>query len=296
MKKFLEYFYLFSKLTTVLVLFLALIGIGFVFYKTYTNQNKTAKLKDTQNNNLTQQINKNYSEIKSIESKLNKSQQSIIRLIKDLEKKSSKIINQEYNSDLENSINTITQSLSELSNEILLIKKQINSNVVNLPDENYKLKNSKIDIIKIIKNKYENNFSFDDELELLQSLSPSSKKIYFEKIRIDILKKFKGYSDLELMFEEEMENFIKENLIKKSKNIFYKTVLLYVDIEPSSESITHDENVSLLIEIKKSIKEKNINKAYNKLLLINDYKTKFPNTHSEILKYIEFNKTLKELI
>ena len=125
MKKFLEYFYLFSKLTTVLVLFLALIGIGFVFYKTYTNQNKTAKLKDTQNNNLTQQINKNYSEIKSIESKLNKSQQSIIRLIKDLEKKSSKIINQEYNSDLENSINTITQSLSELSNEILLIKKQI---------------------------------------------------------------------------------------------------------------------------------------------------------------------------
>ena len=66
MKKIFESIYLFSKLTTSLVLFVALIIMGYFFYTSYKNQDKVYLSKKSQDNILEEQINNNSAQIKMI--------------------------------------------------------------------------------------------------------------------------------------------------------------------------------------------------------------------------------------
>ena len=59
MKKIFESIYLFSKLTTSLVLFTALIIFGYFFYTSYQNQDKVYLEKKTQENKFEEEINNN---------------------------------------------------------------------------------------------------------------------------------------------------------------------------------------------------------------------------------------------
>ena len=126
MKKIFESIYLFSKLTTSLVLFTVLIIMGYFFYTSYQNQDKVYLEKKTQENKFEEEINNNSTQIKIISENLVKNQSlfsQIEKLLKNnsLKDDSSFNINEEFKIALEG----IQKNINTLSKEIQFIKVEI---------------------------------------------------------------------------------------------------------------------------------------------------------------------------
>ena len=127
MKKIFESIYLFSKLTTSLVLFTALIIMGYFFYTSYQNQDKVYLEKKTQENKFEEEINNNSTQIKIISENLIKNQSlfsQIEKLLRNnsLKDDSSFKINEEFKIALKG----IQKNINTLSKEIQSIKVEIN--------------------------------------------------------------------------------------------------------------------------------------------------------------------------
>ena len=90
MKKMFESIYLFSKLTTSLVLFTVLIIMGYFFYTSYQNQDKVYLEKKTQENKFEEEINNNSTQIKIISENLVKNQSLFSQIEKLLKNNSLK--------------------------------------------------------------------------------------------------------------------------------------------------------------------------------------------------------------
>ena len=72
MKRFFEYFYLLSKLSTTLVLFLSLIFMTFLLYNSYNSVNHNEPITADKFNNLISLIENNQIQINKLSSELNK--------------------------------------------------------------------------------------------------------------------------------------------------------------------------------------------------------------------------------
>ena len=301
MKKIFENIYLFSKLTTSLVLFAALIILGYFFYISYQNQDKVYLEKISQDNNFEEKINYNTTQIKIISENFVKNQvvlSQIEKLLKSnsLNNDSSFTINEELKIALEG----IQKNINVLSKEIQSIKFEIDQldDVKIIEDDNTNTLNEKSinDLISIILIKYENNLNFEDELNSLEKIILPNRDIFIEKIRVIVRKPYKGHYFLEDQFQLEMENYIKNKIEKNNKNFLYKIILPYVKIEPSQYNKIKSSDSLLLINIKKLIKEKQIGESMEKLKLIDEYDNYFFNTIEQSKIYIEFRKNLLELI
>ena len=82
MKKILENLYVFSKLSTTLVLFIALMVMGYFFYKSYQKQDELFISQIKEENLINEKIDNNYQQIKDIVTQI----QSTSNSIKNIEK------------------------------------------------------------------------------------------------------------------------------------------------------------------------------------------------------------------
>ena len=301
MKKMFESIYLFSKLTTSLVLFTVLIIMGYFFYTSYQNQDKVYLEKKTQENKFEEEINNNSTQIKIISENLVKNQSlfsQIEKLLKNnsLKDDSSFNINEEFKIALEG----IQKNINTLSKEIQSIKVEINKfddlRTIEEDNTNILYEKSINDLINLILTKYENGLDFEDELNSLENIILPDRDIFIEKIRVIARQPYKGHYFLEDQFQLEMENYIKNKIEKNNSNFLYKIILPYVKIEPSQYNKIKSSDSLLLINIKKLIKEKEIDKSIEKLKLLDEYENYFFNTIEQSKIYIEFNKNLLELI
>ena len=301
MKKIFESIYLFSKLTTSIVLFAALIIMGYFFYTSYKNQDKAYLEKISQDNKFEEEINNNSAQIKIISENFVKNQvllSQIEKLLKNnpLKNDSSFTINEELKIVLEG----IKKNINTLSKEIKSIKVEIDQfdDFKTIEDNNTNILNEKSinDLLSLILIKYENNLDFEDELNLLEKIILPNRDIFIEKIRVIARKPYKGHYFLEDQFQLEMENYIKNKIEKNNSNFLYKIILPYVKIEPSQYNKIKSSDSLLLINIKKLIKEKKIDESIEKLKLLDEYENYFFNTIEQSKIYIEFNKNLLELI
>ena len=122
MKKIFENIYLFSKLTTSLVLFSILIIMGYFFYTSYQNQDKVYLEKKSQENKFEEKLNNNSAQIKIISENFVKNQillSQIEKLLKNnpLKNDNSFTINEELKIALEG----IQKNINILSKEIQFI-------------------------------------------------------------------------------------------------------------------------------------------------------------------------------
>jgi len=301
MKKIFESIYLFSKLTTSLVLFAALIIMGYFFYSSYQNQNNVYLEKKSQEHKLEEEINNNSVQIKMISENLVKNQvllSQIEKLIKNDPLKNNNSF--KINKELKMALEEIQKNIKFLSKEIKFIKVEIDQfdDITTIKNDNTNILNENIiiDLISLILVKYENNLNFQDELNSLEKIILPNKDIFIEKIRVIARKPYKGHYFLEDQFQLEMENYIKNKIQKNNSNFFYEIILPYLKIEPSQYNKIKSSDSLLLISIKKLIKEKQIEESIEKLKLIDEYENYFFKTIEQSKIYIEFNTNLMELI
>ena len=77
MKKFTQYFYIFSKITTSLFLFLIIFVMGYALYTSYQNIDETANNVDNNIVMFSEDINTNKNKLNDIENQLSLNQKSI---------------------------------------------------------------------------------------------------------------------------------------------------------------------------------------------------------------------------
>ena len=288
MKKTLNYLYIFSKLSTSFILLFIILILGYFFYVSFKNQ-------EISNNDQLELINK-----------LNLNEQKLSKLSQKIEKK--EILLDEIKLSIQNIKNT------DQSEEVFLLNKKIKKidldlkkilnnlqkiQTTNLLESN---KNSPIDvtdslidknkkeIINLINYKFENNLDFAEDLDILKNFDNNNQHI-FEKINLIVLKNFRGNEFLKDIYSEELDLYLKEQY-NQTSNIFFKSIMSLVAIEPSKTNTIKNNETLILKEIKILLDEKNYKMSYSKITTIKNYEIYF----TETIKQIKIANDFKELI
>ncbi len=293
MQKIFENLYFFSKLAFSLILLFCLISILIIFYFNYQNQSETSQKTESSKKFLEESIVKNSNLIDKVAEKIKSNQtdlQEIKKIIKSISLKNN-------NNDLEilkKDIQLLNTNFIQLSKELKELKQQ---DLKLSKEDNIDLIRKSInDIVDLILIKYENNIKFEKEIEYLKNNTDSKIDPLFEKIILLSNKPFKGYSYLKTTFDEEVNIYIKKNIKVSTYPLLGDIILPYLKISPSTEN-TIDSDV--IIKIKKvmlNIENKNIEKVFEELKNIEDYKNNFKLTLVEINKYLNFKKAINKIL
>ena len=295
MKKFIENFYIISKLGLSLTLMVCLIGTLYVLYINYQKEDKISEKQIIFSENLQKNINKNSELINKIVTEIKTNEATLLNIKNNLE--SIKKFNEDEDiSKLSESIKLLNKNFDLLSNEIQSLK---NINTSSVSDKNSSaLKNvdiNKDEIIDLILFKYENNMNLNKELEYLDKFTEQNKKTHLEKISILLSSPFKGYDYLSTIFEEEVNIYLKKLINRKPESFFSKIILPYLDVSPSTENIITNDLIIKIKKVKINIENRNIKNSLINLKTIKDYEKSFKLSTIEIKKYLDFKNEISNL-
>ena len=294
MKKILDYLYIFSKLSTSFILLFILLIFGYFFYISFKNQ-------ETSFNDQSDLINKlnNNAENLSILSKKIEFTESSLNELKIL-------IQNNIKSDQSKEVVSLNKRIKELDlglKNILVDLQEIKS--FNLAQSNKDLSNNifspvisknKKEIIRLINYKFENNLDFTEELNILQNIDNKSNLYIYEKINLIRLKKFRGNKFLKDIYSDELDLYLKEHFNKNSRNIFSKSLMSFLEIEPSKTNEIHNNTILLLKEISTLLEEKNYKTSYIKIITLENYEKYFKETINQMQIANDFKKLINKTI
>tara|TARA_Y100000590_G_scaffold468628_1_gene652221 strand:+ start:14224 stop:15102 length:879 start_codon:yes stop_codon:yes gene_type:complete len=270
MKKFLEYFYILSKLSTSLILFLSIIFVGYLFYKSYSPLSEDININDSKFEEIINLINSNHDKINTITNDIKNKFVKIENINQNIEKEKSETINANSKIDnLSNQIALLEKNITLLENKIDKLKKHNLEN--NLYSED---KSSLEDIKQIIYLKFMENTSIDNELEILSKIIDKNEYHHIDKILILKNKVFFDYHQLIREFELGSENYLKKNIIKKNSNYLIKFLTPIMRVEPSNKEFYSNKDISLLKNAKNYLITKNFKNCIteiNKLTVQDEY-------------------------
>ena len=293
MKKFFESFYIFSKFTMSLILLICLIGLLYIFYVNYENESITTKNEIKIEMDLNESINKNSALITKLSDSIDLNKSSLEQIKVSIESFTPQDHNAEILS-LNKNIKLINENLNKISQEINNLKnKEVNSSIQNEEDDF--ISKQKNDIIDLILIKYENNISYNKELDYLTNIIDYDKKMIIDKLSILSMKPYKGHHYLKTVFDKEVNLFLKNIINKNPDSLFSKMVLPYIQISPTSENNINSDSVIKIKKIKLSIEKNNINNAFKYLKTIENYEKYFEISKIEIAKYLDFESELVKL-
>jgi len=291
MKKIFESFYIFSKFSLSFILLLCIFFLIYVLYINYQNEDQVTKNQIELENELKANINANTDLIKNISKEIFETKTALI----DIESFIKENLNKDAEIDLSlinESIDKLNKNFNTLNLEIALIK---NQNFENQTINNSELINQSInEIDELIKIKYENNLSFDKELNYLRKISGNNNNNVLEKLSILKNNKYKGHTFLENQFKAEVDLYLK-NMTNQNNNFINKVLLPYISLSPSSENTIIDEKVLLLQEINFYIKNRKIIKAYDSISKIQRYEDFFQISSNEMKNYKNFIKEISKI-
>ena len=203
MQKILKNFYFLTKLSSSIILLLIIIFLIYVFYKGYVKQINLGDNNQLSEINIIQE---------QVSTSLEKTNKSVIDLIKKIENIESKIQSLESRDDLSN--NTVKkEDLDEILNQIFILKKD-KSIAKNLSQEG-NLINEKIFLIdKHLSNiqlSIEKGLSYDDIIDELFKILPTNIAIsHLEKLSIIANEGVKSYTELKNNFNSSSDLFLRE--------------------------------------------------------------------------------------
>ena len=298
MKNLLEYFYIFSKISTSFILMVALFSLGYFFYLGYNKQENVYRNQVEDNNKIQNSINQNFNKIQNISKKIEFNDQSLKKIENLLEDFSTDENNNKNNKAIEEMLNELKTNFQNLSIDVKKLNNKINEKNKNLAipkNEISDFYNQKKDIIELILLKFENNLNFNNELNYLEKITNSDKSHIFEKLNIVINKQYKGNQFIENSFEEESNDYIR-NKINKNSNKFISTFILpYINIKFSKENVLTDSELLIIRDIEKLIENQEYKKSYEKLQLINNFDIFYIETVKQLGIAIDFNNLLSEI-
>ena len=287
MQKILKNFYFLTKLSSSIILLLIIIFLIYVFYKGYVKQMNLGDNNQLSEINIIQE---------QVSTSLEKTNKSVIDLIKKIENIESKIQSLESRDDLSN--NTVKkEDLDEILNQILILKK--NKSIANNLSQEGNSINEKIFLIdKHLSNiqlSIEKGLSYDDIIDELFKILPTNIAIsHLEKLSIIANEGVKSYTELKNNFNSSSDLFLREYLIKKSGDSFFIQFFLNIfNLKPDRNNISEDKNVKRLSSAKIYLDQKNIQNAIDELLKIEDIELYFKIWIKEAEKYSESYKLIE---
>ena len=292
MTKITEYFYIFSKLTTSLVLFLIIIVMGYAFFKSYQGIDDNNVNLENEISSLSSDVMLNYNNFEKIVKKINDTDKSIDEIKKILLQKDTDTKNANYKEDIENLIK-LNEELQKQVDKLTLNLKNINNEVNN---DSRSIKSRQIPtLIKLIFIKYENGESVRNEILLLEDLLQPNKEEIFEKISLLELKKFYGFKNLEKIFDDLAREFVKTKFAKNNQNYVINFLLKFVSIQPSNLTIYENEDLNILMRAKKNLEIGNIQQSLDQILLIKENDMFFTEWVEQVKIYLEFKSLIEKV-
>ena len=292
MTKITEYFYIFSKLTTSLVLFLIIIVMGYAFFKSYQGIDDNNVNLENKISSLSSDVMLNYNNFEKIVKKINDTDKSIDEIKKILLQKDTDTKNANYKEDIENLIK-LNEELQKQVDKLTLNLKNID-NEVNTDSRSIESRQIPT-LIKLIFIKYENGESVRNEILLLEDLLQPNKEEIFEKISLLELKKFYGFKNLEKIFDDLAREFIKTKFAKNNQNYVINFLLKFVSIQPSNLTIYENEDLNILMRAKKNLEIGNIQQSLDQILLIKENNMFFTEWVEQVKIYLEFKSLIEKV-
>ena len=292
MKKIFENFYLLSKLSLSIFLIFCVFFLLYIIYINYQKEDNISKKQINIEQNLEKSITKNTEKIKNISKEITQTKSSLIeieKLINSIEKNQDNTVIVKVNENIQ----SLTNNLNLLTKEIENLKKNfLNFENTNMDSQLQIINKSKSQVIDLILLKYQNNLSFDEELNYLENILNYNELHKLEKIYILKKNKYRGHNYLQELFNEEVNSFLKLNINENSNSMFSKIFLPYIKISPTSENVIEDNLILKIKEISFNITNKNIEKAFENIILINNYENYFKLSLSEMNNYINFKNAI----
>ena len=292
MTKITEYFYIFSKLTTSLVLFLIIIVMGYAFFKSYQGIDDNNVNLENKISSLSSDVMLNYNNFEKIVKKINDTDKSIDEIKKILLQKDTDTKNVNYKEDIENLIK-LNEELQKQVDKLTLNLKNID-NEVNTDSRSIESRQIPT-LIKLIFIKYENGGSVRNEILLLEDLLKPNKEEIFEKISLLELKKFYGFKNLEKIFDDLAREFVKTKFAKNNQNYVINFLLKFVSIQPSNLTIYENEDLNILMRAKKNLEIRNIQQSLDQILLIKENDMFFTEWVEQVKIYLEFKSLIEKV-
>ena len=292
MTKITEYFYIFSKLTTSLVLFLIIIVMGYAFFKSYQGIDDNNVNLENKISSLSSDIMINYNNFEKIVKKINDTDKSIDEIKKILLQEDTDTKNANYKEDIENLIK-LNEELQKQVDKLTLNLKNID-NEVNTDSRSIESRQIPT-LIKLIFIKYENGESVRNEILLLEDLLQPNKEEIFEKISLLELKKFYGFKNLEKIFDDLAREFVKTKFAKNNQNYVINFLLKFVSIQPSNLTIYENEDLNILMRAKKNLEIGNIQQSLDQIFLIKENNMFFTEWVEQVKIYLEFKSLIEKV-
>ena len=284
---FFNNFYLLTKLTTTLILFFAVLFLGYLLVKSYKVNNEESYIItiDDKINALSQSI-ENYSQkLISINQKVSNNDKSLSLLNETLD---NNFVDAKFDELLKKNQN-LQKQITNLSNSI-----HSSENRIIKYNENKDVDNAVSNLINLITLKYENGSNINAELLLLQNqIHDDSKKAYLEKLFILSDQKFIGIVNLQNQFERLMREYLNDYYKKKNNNLFINYLINFFYIEPNYNSNFKNETLKRFSIIKNKLYEKDIKSSLEYLSLIDDSDIYFNGWIEEAKNYIDFNENIR---
>ena len=284
---FFNNFYLLTKLTTTLILFFAVLFLGYLLVKSYKVNNEESYIItiDDKINALSQSI-ENYSQkLISINQKVSNNDKSLSLLNETLD-----------NNFVDAKFDELLKKNQNLQEQITNLGNSINSseNTIIKYNEHKGVNNTVSNLINLIELKYENGSNINSELLLLQNqIHDDSKKAYLEKLFILSDQKFIGIVNLQNQFEKLMREYLNDYYKKKNNNLFINYLINFFYIEPNYNSNFKNETLKRFSIIKNKLYEKDIQSSLEYLSLIDDSDIYFNSWIAEAKNYIDFNESIR---
>ena len=292
MTKITEYFYIFSKLTTSLVLFLIIIVMGYAFFKSYQGIDDNNVNLENKISSLSSDVMLNYNNFEKIVKKINDTDKSIDEIKKILLQKDTDTKNANYKEDIENLIK-LNEELQKQVDKLTLNLKNIDNEANN---DSRSIESRQIPtLIKLIFIKYENGESVRNEILLLEDLLQPNKEEIFEKISLLELKKFYGFKNLKKIFADSAGEFVKTKFAKNNQNYVINFLLKFVSIQPSNLTIYENEDLNILMRAKKNLEIGNIQQSLDQILLIKENDMFFTEWVEQVKIYLEFKSLIEKV-
>ncbi len=290
MKNFFDSFYIFSKYSLNFVLLIFVFFLMYILYINYKSEDQLTKTQIEIENDLRVNIRENKNYIKKISDEILENKKALVSIEKMISEKTTKDSEIDFNK-INESIAILNENFKKLNSEISSLKTNNTNNLENTPELINQSINEVIDLIKI---KYENSFNFDKELKYLETVLKKENLTILEKISILKENKYKGHAFLEDQFNFEINLYLK-NIIKKENNILSNIILPYINLSPTSENIITDKKVLTLKEIKDLIKNRELDKAYDKIKRIERYEDFFLISYTEMKNYNNFIREISKI-
>ena len=298
MNNILNRFYLFSKLTTSIILFIILVFLIFLFGNSFlNNQSDLDSLMKLEEDyiSLSKIVNYNSDALGGIENIILENNEYFKNISSSIE-----ILQKKPSDDFKEKLDKINNENNLLKNKILELSKKISE----LEDNNF-LDNSDYtknqftikNLIKLINIKFDNGNDIKNEVNLLSDFNfKNNKDPYIEKLQTLANINFYGLSEINNKFDEITSLYLQEYFLEKNNNLFIKYLSNVITVEPNLDGNVQDTTVKIFVEIKNNILDKNINLAVNKLILVDNNEKYFSKWIEQANYYIEFKNTLNQLI